>query len=68
LQGRDHRAAFHNSFLSKVLEPLPELPQFSVGFMDDYGITLDSGYLIVTWLDPIARWLGQCLRLVSGEW
>jgi len=32
------------------------------GFLDEYAITIDSGYLIVTRIGPIRRWLRQCLH------
>jgi hypothetical protein len=32
------------------------------GFLDEYAITVDSGYLSVTRIGPIRRWLRQCLH------
>jgi len=32
------------------------------GFLDEYAITVDSGYLIVTRIGPIRRWLRRCLH------
>jgi hypothetical protein len=33
-----------------------------VGFLDEYAIAVDSGYLIVTRLGPIRRWLRRRLH------
>jgi hypothetical protein len=32
------------------------------GFLDEYAIAVDSGYLIITRIGPLRRWLRQCLH------
>jgi hypothetical protein len=44
-------------------ELLPALGR--AGFLDEYAITVGSGYLIITRMDPVRRWLWQCLK---GLW
>jgi hypothetical protein len=52
--------------------PLPEgrsLPVLTpvlgrAGFLDDYAVTLDSGFLILTRLGPLRRWWRRCLHAV----
>jgi hypothetical protein len=34
------------------------------GFLDDYALAIDSGYLILTRLGPVRRWLRRCLHAV----
>lgn len=44
-------------------ELLPALGR--AGFLDEYAIAVDSGYLIVTRIGPVRRWLR---RLLHGLW
>jgi hypothetical protein len=44
--------------------PLPELSPVlgRAGFLGEYAVTIDSGYLIITRIGPIRRWLRQRLQ------
>lgn len=46
--------------------PLPDLPPVlgRAGFLDEYAITVDSDYLIITRLGPIRRCIRRCLHAV----
>lgn len=43
-------------------ELLPVLGR--AGFLDEYAVTLDSGFLILTRLGPLRRWWRRCLHAV----
>jgi hypothetical protein len=38
------------------------------GFLDEYAIAVDSGYLIVTRIGPFRRWLRRCLHALWKQW
>jgi hypothetical protein len=44
--------------------PLEDLPPIlgRAGFLDEYAVALDSGYLIITRIGPIRRWLRDRLH------
>ncbi len=48
--------------------PLPELlPVLGrAGFLADYAVTLDSGFLILTRLGPLRRWWRRCRHAAWG--
>jgi hypothetical protein len=67
LAGREHDWPCHFIRVPPSREPgqparelLPALGR--AGFLDDYAITVDSGYLIVTRIGPIRRWVRQWLH------
>jgi hypothetical protein len=65
IAGREHDRPCHFIRVPALREPgrpsgqpLPALGR--AGFLDEYAITVDSGYLIVTRLGPVRRWVRQC--------
>jgi hypothetical protein len=46
--------------------PLPELPPVlgRAGFLDEYAISVDSYYLVITRLGALRRWQRRCLHRV----
>jgi hypothetical protein len=46
-------------------DPLPALGR--AGFLDEYAITVDSGYLIVTRIGPFRRWFRKWLHALWGH-
>ena len=47
-----------------VDELLPVLGR--AGFLDEYAIAVDSGYLIITRIGPVRRWLRRRLHALWG--
>jgi hypothetical protein len=67
IAGREHdwpcdfvKAALPANIGQRPRELLPALGR--AGFLDEYAVTVDTGYLIVTRIGPIRRWLRERLH------